>query len=501
MLKIYNTLTRRLEIFTPRDEGKVYMYVCGLTPYDYPHVGHGRSAVVYDVIHRYFEYLGFEVIHISNFTDIDDKIIDRSKELGIPYKELAEKFAAIFIEELDKLNVKKLQAYPKATEHINEIIEMVKELVDKGFAYEISDGVYFDINKFSDYGKLSHRNISELRSGARVEVNPEKKDPLDFALWKKAKLGEPSWDSPWGKGRPGWHIECSVMSLKYLKNGFDIHGGGDDLIFPHHENEIAQSEACAGEAPFARFWVHNGMVEIDKEKMSKSLKNFFRLDKLLEDYDGEVVRLFIISISYRKPLNFDLESLESAKKNYAYFNESYFELKNSLNERRQEGIEITASVKRWRDDFENAMNDDFNTPVVIALLHEIFKFFNSNKDSISEDGLISLNELLVNIFSVLGLEHVGEKREESLKTIKGKLLNIVEQLNVSELMKASLSVIDHSMEASQIIETLIEIRNNLRKQKNFKESDMIRNSLKEAGVVLEDTKEGTKYKLVMTDEQ
>jgi len=501
MLKIYNTLTRRLEIFTPRDEGKVYMYVCGLTPYDYPHVGHGRSAVVYDVIHRYFEYLGFEVIHISNFTDIDDKIIDRSKELGIPYKELAEKFAAIFIEELDKLNVKKLQAYPKATEHINEIIEMVKELVDKGFAYEISDGVYFDINKFSGYGKLSHRNISELRSGARVEVNPEKKDPLDFALWKKAKFGEPFWDSPWGKGRPGWHIECSVMSLKYLRNGFDIHGGGDDLIFPHHENEIAQSEAYAGEAPFARFWVHNGMVEIDREKMSKSLKNFFRLDKLLEDYDGEVVRLFIISISYRKPLNFDLESLENAKKNYAYFNESYFELKNSLNERRQEGIEITASVKRWRDDFENAMNDDFNTPVVIALLHEIFKFFNSNKDSISENGLISLNELLVNIFSVLGLEHVGEKREESLKTIKGKLLDIVEQLNFSELMKASLSVIDHSMEASQIIETLIEIRNNLRKQKNFKESDMIRNSLKGAGVVLEDTKEGTKYKLVMTDEK
>ena len=501
MLKIYNTLTRRLEIFTPRDEGKAYMYVCGLTPYDYPHVGHGRSAVVYDVIHRYFEYLGFEVIHISNFTDIDDKIIDRSKELGIPYKELAEKFAAIFIEELDKLNVKKLQAYPKATEHINEIIEMVKELVDKGFAYEISDGVYFDINKFSGYGKLSHRNISELRSGARVEVNPEKKDPLDFALWKKAKFGEPFWDSPWGKGRPGWHIECSVMSLKYLRNGFDIHGGGDDLIFPHHENEIAQSEAYAGEAPFARFWVHNGMVEIDREKMSKSLKNFFRLDKLLEDYDGEVVRLFIISISYRKPLNFDLESLENAKKNYAYFNESYFELKNSLNERRQEGIEITASVKRWRDDFENAMNDDFNTPVVIALLHEIFKFFNSNKDSISENGLISLNELLVNIFSVLGLEHVGEKREESLKTIKGKLLDIVEQLNFSELMKASLSVIDHSMEASQIIETLIEIRNNLRKQKNFKESDMIRNSLKGAGVVLEDTKEGTKYKLVMTDEK
>ncbi len=252
MLKVYNTLTRNLEEFITREPGKVYMYVCGVTPYDYPHIGHGRAAVVYDVIHRYLEYKGYEVFHISNFTDIDDKIIRRSNELGIFYKDLAEKYAAIYLENIDALNVKRLWKYPRATEEIDKIIEIVKTLEEKRYAYEISDGVYYEVRKFKEYGKLSHRSVEELRKGARIEVNPEKKDPLDFALWKKAKPGEPSWDSPWGKGRPGWHIECSAMSLKYLGNGFDIHGGGEDLIFPHHENEIAQSEAYTGEKPFVR---------------------------------------------------------------------------------------------------------------------------------------------------------------------------------------------------------------------------------------------------------
>ncbi len=501
MLKIYNSLTRRLEEFVPREKGKVFIYVCGLTPYDYPHVGHGRSAVVYDVMHRYFEYLGYEVTHISNFTDIDDKIIDRSKELGITYIELANKFTEIYLWEMKKLNVKELYLYPKATEHIKDIIEMVSELIAKGFAYETSDGIYFNVRKFPSYGKLSHRDISELVSGARVEVNPEKKDPLDFALWKKAKPGEPSWDSPWGKGRPGWHIECSAMSLKYLGQGFDIHGGGDDLIFPHHENEIAQSEACTGSEPFARYWVHNGMVVVDKEKMSKSLKNFFMLDKLLEDYDGEVVRLFFISVSYRKPLNFDVESLENAKKTYEYFNESYYSLKNNLIKNKFGKENILELVKSWRKGFEEAMDDDFSTPVVIAILYEVFRYYNSHKDDISKESVIELSNLLRDVFTVLGLEQVGEKRTEISKTIKAEILCVIDELMKEGIFKESLMSIDKEDDAVSLIQKLIDLRNELRISKNYKASDLVRDALKGIGIVLEDTKEGTKYKLVMTDDK
>ncbi|MBP8613199.1 MAG: cysteine--tRNA ligase [Candidatus Atribacteria bacterium] len=497
MLKIYNDLTRELEVFSTREPNKVYMYVCGLTPYDFAHAGHGRSAVVYDVMHRYFLYLGYDVIHISNFTDIDDKIIERSNELKVDYKELAEHFATIYLEDLNKLNVLKLYAYPRATEHIVDIIEIVKVLEEKGYAYEIDDGVYFDVSKFKDYGKLSHRNVSELQVGARIEVNPQKRNPLDFSLWKKAKEGEPSWDSPWGKGRPGWHIECSAMTLKYLGNSFDIHGGGDDLVFPHHENEIAQSEAYTGVAPFVRIWAHNGMLTVDREKMSKSTRNFFNLHTLLQDYDGEIVRLFFISASYKKPLNFDLEGLELARKNYEYLHNTYLSMKEYLNKDIEGSISISSQILRWKEEFLNAMDDDFNTPVAIAVLFDIFRFFNTNKDSIPTMELKELDDLLKDFFFILGFDRIGEERAIDTKfeeKLRGVLAELVEDNEVRELLSSK----DLSS-PTEILNALIDVRNEFRKRKRFEMSDRIRNALKSIGIVLEDTKDGTKYKLEATN--
>ncbi len=501
MLRVYNTLTRNFDEFKTREKGKVYMYVCGVTPYDYPHIGHGRAAVVYDVMHRYLEYKGYKLFHISNFTDIDDKIIKRSNELGINYKELAEKYAAIYLENIDALNVKRLYKYPRATEEIPAIIEMVKTLEEKGFAYEISDGVYYEIHKFKNYGKLSHRSLEELRKGARIEINPEKKDPLDFALWKKAKLNEPSWDSPWGKGRPGWHIECSAMSLKYLSSGFDIHGGGEDLIFPHHENEIAQSEAYTGESPFVRYWLHNGMITVNKEKMSKSLKNFFTMSELLKHYDGEAVRLYLITISYHKPLKFDMESLEQARKNYEYFNESYLKLKNLIDGKRKGNIISNEKTRVWQVLFEKAMDNDFNTASVLALLYEIFKFTNTNSENLSSESAEKIDILLKDIFSVLGFERIGTKREAINLSFKDDLLKVINDLKNYNDLKLLLSEIDISGDATEILKQLIGIRFELKVKKRFNLSDIIRNKLKETGVILEDKKEKTTYKLVMTNER
>jgi cysteinyl-tRNA synthetase len=501
MLRVYNTLTRNFDEFITREKGKVYMYVCGVTPYDYPHIGHGRAAVVYDVMHRYLEYKGYEMFHISNFTDIDDKIIKRSNELGVYYKDLAEKYAVIYLENIDALNVKRLWKYPRATEEIPAIIDMVKTLQDKGFAYEISDGVYYEVRKFKEYGKLSHRSLEELRKGARIEVNPEKKDPLDFALWKKAKKGEPSWDSPWGKGRPGWHIECSAMSLKYLGNGFDIHGGGEDLIFPHHENEIAQSEAYTGKKPFVRYWLHNGMITVNKEKMSKSLKNFFTMSELLKKYDGEVIRLYLITISYHKPLNFDMESLEQARKSYEYFNESYIKLKEAI-ESGKKGTDIEdGRISSWRSFFEEAMDNDFNTANVFALLFEIFKFTNANSLTLSSAAAKKIDSLLKDIFSVLGFAKLGVRRETINLSFKNDLLKVIDKLKENDKLVPFLSEINTEGDATDILEEIIKIRFNFRKEKQFDISDIIRDELKNAGVVLEDSREGTKYKLVMTDER
>lgn len=496
MLKVYNTLTRKQEEFKTREKGKVYIYACGVTPYDFPHIGHGRSAVIYDVMHRYLEYKGYEVIHISNFTDIDDKIINRSNELHINYKELADKYISIYLDNLDTLNVKQLYRYPRATEHIPQIIEMVRVLKEKGYAYEISDGIYYEVSKFKEYGKLSHRDITALREGARVEVNPEKRDPLDFALWKKAKEGEPSWDSSWGKGRPGWHIECSAMSLHYLGSSFDIHGGGDDLIFPHHENEIAQSEAYTGKAPFVRYWLHNGMVIVNREKMSKSLNNFFTMNELFKRYDGEIVRLYLVSISYHKPLSFDLESLEQSSKNYEYFNQSYIRFKQLSGQ--ENGLSSIELAKKWRERFEDAMDNDFNTALVVALLFDIFKFVNVKGSQLSGESLTEVDKLLQDIFLVLGIKKLGTIEEKINVSFKEELMVLVEGLKEEKELTEAISSISLKEEVSDIIKKLIDIRWELKSEKRFKSADLIRNRLKDIGVVLEDTNTGTTYKLIYT---
>ncbi len=305
MIRVYNTLTRKKEELVPREKGKIYMYVCGLTPDNYPHLGHARAFVVFDTIKRYLKFKGFEVKYVQNYTDIDDKIIKRANEWGISPKEIAETFISMYEKYLNLFNVdREGNIYPRVTENIDDIIKMIKELEDKGFAYETDTGVYFSVKKFPEYGKLSRRKIEDLIKGARIPLDETKKDPLDFALWKKQKPGEPAWNSPWGKGRPGWHIECSVMSMKYLGFSFDIHGGGIDLIFPHHENEIAQSEAWAGDKPYVRYWLHNGLITVNKEKMSKSLGNFFTIEELLKKYQPEVLRLFLLSGDYHSPIDF-----------------------------------------------------------------------------------------------------------------------------------------------------------------------------------------------------
>ncbi|MCB4792739.1 MAG: cysteine--tRNA ligase [Elusimicrobia bacterium] len=361
----YNTLSRKKEEFMPLKDKLVRMYVCGVTPYDEVHLGHARAYVTFDIIRRHFENTGFEVKHIQNFTDVDDKIINRAKETDILPSALAQKYIDSYFLEMDKLNIKRAAEYPRVTRNIPQIVEFVKLLIDKDYAYITEDGVYFSINKFPAYGKLSKRNLDELKSGARVEVDEKKNNPLDFALWKKTKQDEPeevSWDSPWGKGRPGWHIECSVMSTNILGETFDIHGGGQDLIFPHHENELAQSEAATGK-PFARYWIHNGFVTINKEKMSKSLGNFFTLKDIFKKYEPRVVRYFLLSQHYRMPLDFSEEALKQAKA-------TLDELDSTYNKIKIKNIDLKAGyLEDVLSEFYSCLDDDFNTEKALSVMH------------------------------------------------------------------------------------------------------------------------------------
>jgi len=473
-VKLYNTLEKKTVDFEPLKNGEVSMYVCGVTPYDYPHIGNARAVVAFDIIRRYFEYSGYKVTYIQNFTDIDDKIIARSAEQNIPWHELPKKFIKIYFEEMDLLNVKRATKYPLATENIPQIIEMVSELIDKGHAYESGGDVYYDVRSFSSYGKLSGRDIDDMLSGARVDVNDVKRDPLDFALWKGAKPKEPSWDSPWGKGRPGWHIECSAMSRCILGDTFDIHCGGQDLIFPHHENEIAQSEGATG-CTFAKYWLHNGFVTVNKEKMSKSLKNFFTVKDVLESYSGPVLRYFLTVSHYRSPIDYSDVSLSQAKA-------SYERLKNGV-QTIERALKSTISVKSANDisalsavletvetDFKNAMDDDFNTPNAISALFgvvsETNKFIADAKEYNSEDIslLIKAKENLLLFLGVLGIDLVSAP-----------------------------AVSDDGL-SEKLIELFISIRSKSKKDKNFALADEIRDNLKELGIILEDTPSGTVWK-------
>ena len=450
MLQIYNTLTQQKEKFTPIEAGKVKMYVCGITTYDYCHLGHGRMLVVFDVIVRFLRASGLDVTYVRNITDIDDKIINRANELGIAFDELAGKFIDIMHEDEKALNILPPDIEPRATGHMGEIIQMVETLIAKGIAYAADNGdVYYSVKEFPDYTKLSHRNLDELLAGARIEVETAKKDPRDFVLWKAAKEGEPGWDSPWGFGRPGWHIECSAMSTKCLGNTFDIHGGGSDLIFPHHENEIAQSEGATGEE-FARVWIHNGSLRIDNEKMSKSLNNFFTIRDVLAEYPAEVVRFFLVSSHYRSAINYSRDNLQQS---YSALERLYNALK---------GLDYQTMNAKQGTDYETrfnaAMEDDFNSPEAISVLYELARDINRLKQ-IGDDDALPLAALLVKLGTILG---------------------VLQQLPQDFLREGSDDV------DADYIDGLIEQRNTARAEKNWAVADEIRDKLSALNVIVED---------------
>ena len=467
MLQLYNTLTNQKEKFEPLNPGKVTMYVCGPTVYNYIHIGNARSAVAFDTIRRYLEYRGFEVNYVSNFTDVDDKIIKASQEMNLSVKEITEKFINAFYEDTSALNVKKATLNPRVMDNMDDIIKFIEVLVEKGYAYESAGDVYYKTRKFKDYGKLSGQLIDDLEQGASSRVDDidqdKKQDPLDFALWKKAKQGEISWDSPWGQGRPGWHIECSVMSTKYLGDTIDIHAGGQDLEFPHHENEIAQSEAKTGKK-FARYWLHNGFVTIGEEdqKMSKSLGNFVTVHDLLKEVNPQVIRFFMSTTQYRRPIRYSSANLNEAKVNLnklqtAYENLSY-RLKDSVEGNDKE---VEVNFANLEKDVVKVMDDDFNVQNGISVVYEMAKQLNvySEKEKVYADTINNLINTYKKVVEIFGISFSEEK----------------------ELL-------------DDTIEQLIQERNEARKNKNFKRSDEIRDLLKEQGIILEDTAQGTRWK-------
>ena len=425
-MKLYNTMTNKIEEFKTIEENKVKMYVCGPTVYNYIHLGNARPIVVFDTLARYFKYKGMEVDYVQNFTDVDDKIINKSIEEGISASEVSEKYIKCFFEDINRLNILESVKRPKVTENMAEITEIIQKLIDNGFAYEKDGDVYFEVKKYKDYGKLSNQKIEELELGARIDVSEIKKNPVDFALWKKKKDGEPFWESPWGQGRPGWHIECSAMAKKYLGDTFDIHGGGQDLVFPHHENEIAQSK-CAYHGNFANYWLHNGFIQINGDKMSKSLGNFFLLREILEKFSGNVVRLFILSTHYRKPINFSFENMEDTKKALQNIIKSMNKFENIVEKYKKEKIEnvknseFSQKIDEFDKKFEEAMDEDMNTPQALATIfdqiRETNKFISTNQSVFStiyyeiKKSYDSLKEKIENVFGI-ALEAENAVKEE-----------------------------------------------------------------------------------------
>jgi cysteinyl-tRNA synthetase len=504
-LRVYNTLTGKKEDFVPLHDKRVGMYACGVTVYDLCHIGHARSAVVFDAIYRYLKYRGYEVTFVRNFTDIEDKIIKRANEQGVDCKAIAEKYIDEFNVDMGQLGLEKPKFEPKATDHIREMIELISTLIEKGYAYQSGGDVFFSVEKFKEYGKLSKRNLEDMQAGARVGIDEKKENPLDFALWKASKPGEPFWESPWGKGRPGWHIECSVMSQKYLGETLDIHGGGKDLIFPHHENEIAQSEAATGK-PFARYWIHNGFVNINKEKMSKSLGNILTLKEIFRDWRPEAIRLFLLSSHYRSPVDFSFDALSEVKsaldRFYATLEAIQEELKRlgspqappfpskgkvvTTRNRGKDGggspIEDARQIlESFQARFEEAMDDDFNTAQALGYFFDLQRHLNSlldmSKKQRAEEILVMLKqgfEYFTRLGSTLGLfqedpeNYLNEQKKEGLRR-----LNLAE----GEILR------------------LIDERNLARKEKNWKRADEIRNDLLSKGIVLEDTPAETIWKI------
>jgi cysteinyl-tRNA synthetase len=481
-LKIYNTLSGRKEEFVPLTPGKVKMYVCGVTVYDYCHIGHARSAIVFDAIRRYFCYKGYHVAFIKNFTDIDDKIINRAGKEGVAWYVIAKKYTEEYHKDMNALGVESADIEPKATEHIKEMIDIVQKLVDKGYAYEIDGDVYFEVDKAPEYGKLSKRDKEEMMAGARVEVDERKKNPMDFALWKKSKEDEPSWDSPWGFGRPGWHIECSAMSIKHLGESFDIHGGGADLIFPHHENEIAQSESVTGK-PFARYWIHNGFITIDKEKMSKSLGNFFTIREILDTFDAEVIRLFLLSTHYRSPIEFSDEQLRETEISLDRYYSTILRINDSAEKRNKKGDSLNAEknleerLLHFHERFEEAMDDDFNTALAIGHIFEFVRDVNKFLDS--KPSGQSACEFL--------------QKAKDLLSESGKVLNIFGR-PPQEWYRALMTTKKISLSEHDILDKIKE-RQDARQRKEWDIADRIRKELDERGIILEDKDGRTDWKI------
>ena len=486
-IRVHNTLTGKKEDFIPLQEKKVGMYVCGVTVYDLCHIGHARSAIVFDTIYRYFRYRGLDVTFVRNFTDIDDKIIRRANEEGVDSKTIAEKYISEFNIDMGRLGLEKPSVEPRATEHIPEMIQLISTLIQKGFAYQGGGDIFFSVEKFKDYGKLSKRNLEDMQAGARVDIDEKKENPLDFALWKAGKPGEPFWESPWGKGRPGWHIECSVMSQKYLGETLDIHGGGRDLTFPHHENEIAQSEAATGK-PFVRYWIHNGFVNINKEKMSKSLGNILTIKEILKDWHPEVLRLFFLSHHYRSPVDYSEDSFLEAKSGLDRFYMTFNAIQEELKKPTTPAKKIDPSVENSRKAiesflprFEEAMDDDFNTAEALGYFYGLQRNLNSLLD-ISKghptEGIASLLKKGLDHFSNMGWVF-GLFREDSEKYLEQQKKEGLKKLNLTE---------------EEILRS-IEERNLARKEKNWKRADEIRNNLLSKEIVLEDMPSGTIWKL------
>jgi cysteinyl-tRNA synthetase len=487
-LRVYNTLSAGKEEFVPLEPGKVGMYVCGVTVYDYCHIGHARANVVFDVIYRYLSHLGYDVNYVRNYTDIDDKIINRANREGVPYHEVSERFIAEFDKDMARLGLRLPTHQPKATEHIDAIIAIVSTLIDKGVAYQAGGDVFFCVERFDGYLKLSGRNLEEMQAGARIEVDERKRHPMDFALWKEAKPGEPFWESPWGKGRPGWHIECSAMSMKFLGSSFDIHGGGKDLIFPHHENEIAQSEAASGQ-PFVKYWLHNGFVNINAEKMSKSLGNFFTIKEVLEKYDSEVLRFFLLSSHYRSPIDFSDQNLTEAEAGISRIYQALAGIdlataaaavQSSATGAAEAVKELSEKAEIFPTQFRDAMDDDFNTALALANVFDLVR---------------GVNRLLAD--GLAGTDEAGRALAAARAGIDelGGVLGLFTTEPAAFFARITGRKMAELAIAPEEIEQLIEERAAARKQKDFKRGDEIRDMLLGRGIILLDGPQGTSWKV------